>query len=86
MRDPCIGNDFYLNSDVYSIEADMLTGWKPKTQNIIQIPLDFESRFDKHFENVRSQGSCSYSGFRPEDSFELHRSFANKNSYFFKLP
>jgi predicted MPP superfamily phosphohydrolase len=60
----------------YSLEADMLTGWRPP--NIKNpYPLYYDSDFD-----YPSSKTCVYSGYKPEDSFEFHSVFSvSEDSY-----
>ena len=50
--------------------------------------MEFESRFDEYFQSLSNSNkeALIYRGFRPKDTYEMHNAFANRNSYFFKLP
>ena len=56
------------------MNADMVTGWKPKSVTPFQVPLHFESRYDPLIEELISLkcNSLVYLGFRPIDSLVMH--------------
>ena len=82
----------------YSLEADMKFGWKPQVKGkILPIPLLFDTEDD--FIDIgytdpltRKKMEDLYHGWRPADSFALHRTLLKNTSsvtgscYHIKLP
>ena len=73
----------------YSLEPDMIFGWKPKVPKSSPIPLDFglnplpvtKDQSDQKFPVV-------YLGYRPPNSHSMHKHFSTTStySYLFKSP
>lgn len=54
----------------YSLDADMITGWRPS--NIKNpYPLYYNASFE-----YSNNNTCIYTGYKPEDSFEFHSVFS----------
>lgn len=60
-----------LVSKGYSLEADMLTGWRP-----LNIKDPYPLFFDSDYEYLNLK-PCIYQGYKPNDSFEIHSIFSD---------
>lgn len=75
-----ISQAFPLVPKGYSLEADMLSGWRPPKYRI-PYPLAFNSEFD-----FSQTSKTIYIGYRPTDSFIIHSEYSDgsENTYPFE--
>ncbi len=76
----------------YSMEPDMIFGWKPKFVSQMPVPLKFFSpmvdELVERLSKTNQSGSFPeliYSGFRPDNSFLLHERFSSPETYNMKI-
>jgi len=85
-----------LITEKYSLDADMIFGWKPKSVSKAPIPLKFSSsmvediieRFveeEENEDNLTGFPELIYQGFRPDNSFFAHEKFSSPETYTFRL-
>lgn len=73
-----------IDGKQFSMEPDMVFGWRPRQTIVAPIPLNYINhpldRILKHLLNS-SPEAIVYLGFQPDDSFELHEKFSSPDSY-----
>lgn len=62
-----------LVSKGYSLEADMLSGWRPPKYKE-PYPMSYMNDFE-----YNPKKNCVYSGYRPSDSFIIHSDYTDSN-------
>jgi cytosolic carboxypeptidase protein 2/3 len=60
-----------LVSKGYSLEADMLRGWRPPKYRT-EYPLLYETDYEYNQSNI-----CIYTGYKPPDSFAIHAEYSD---------
>lgn len=66
----------------YSLEPDMIFGWKPKIPKSSPIPLDFNlNPLPSCKDNPDQKFPIIYHGYRPPNSHIMHKLFSNKSTY-----
>ena len=83
-----------LPKEKYSLEPDMVFGWKPKFTNGAPIPLKYtdnalDELLSEYYSNPdwfrnHKQMKVVYHGFRPCDSFRMHKRFQGPLTYAFR--
>lgn len=76
----------------YSMEADMIFGWKPKYVPQAPVPLRFFSPMMENIVNYVHKSEESqrfpeliYQGFRPENSLFMHEKYSSPETYNIKF-
>lgn len=66
----------------YSLEPDMIFGWKPKIPKSSPIPLDFSLNPLPTCKEIPDQKlPVIYHGYRPQNSHIMHKYFSSKSTY-----
>jgi hypothetical protein len=75
----------YLMPTDYTLQPDIKAGWLPKLNAPgAPIPLRYDLNDDDYDENVNTKNVIYY-GYRPINTFELHKAYSNKNTYPFNV-